>query len=162
LKAFIGVGSNIGEKIENCIKAISFLNRIEGCSVIKRSSFYKTEPIGYKDQDWFVNCAVMIETELSPYELLKKLKEIELLMGREKGIKWGPRIIDLDILMYEDIVIDEDELTIPHPLMHKRRFVLVPMNEIAPDIEHPVLKKSIKELLRRLPEDGQEVFLLKK
>ena len=162
MKAFIGVGSNIGEKIENCIKAISFLNRIEGCSVIKRSSFYKTEPIGYKDQDWFVNCAVMIETELSPYELLKKLKEIELLMGREKGIKWGPRIIDLDILMYEDIVIDEDELTIPHPLMHKRRFVLVPMNEIAPDIEHPVLKKSIKELLRRLPEDGQEVFLLKK
>ncbi len=162
MKAFIGVGSNIGEKIENCIKAISLLDSIEGCSVIKRSSFYKTEPVGYKDQDWFINCVVMIETELSPYELLEKLKEIELSMGREKGVRWGPRIIDLDILLYEDTVIDSDELTIPHLLMHKRRFVIVPLNEIAPDFIHPVLKKSIKELLKRIPEDGQEVALIKR
>ncbi len=162
MKAFIGVGSNIGEKIENCMKAISLLDSIEGCSVIKRSSFYKTEPVGYKDQDWFINCVVMIETELSPYELLEKLKEIELSMGREKGVRWGPRIIDLDILLYEDTVIDSDELTIPHLLMHKRRFVIVPLNEIAPDFIHPVLKKSIKELLKRIPEDGQEVALIKR
>ena len=159
MKVFISIGSNIGEKLGNCLRAISLIDKEIG-PVIRRSSFYKTEPVGYKDQDWFVNCIILIDTQLDPYELLSRLQKIESMMGREKGIRWGPRVIDLDIIMYEDVIIDEERLTIPHPLMHKRRFVLVPMSEIAPDLVHPVLKKSVKEILKSLPEDGQYVSLI--
>jgi len=161
MKAFVGIGSNIGDRMGNCLKAISMINDVDGCSVIKRSSFYRTEPIGYKDQNWFVNCIILVETKFSPYELLMQLQEIEKSMGREKGIKWGPRLIDLDIIMYDNLIMDNGKLTIPHPLMHKRRFVLIPMNEIAPSVIHPVLNKTIKEILNSLSEDGQAVFLVR-
>ena len=144
MKAFIGIGSNIGDRLENCFKAISMIDNINNCIVLKRSSFYKTEPVGYRDQDWFVNCIILIDTALSPHGLLKELKNIERLMGRQGGIRWGPRVIDLDIIMYEDLIMDDDELTIPHPMMHKRRFVLVPMNQIAPYVIHPAFNRTIR------------------
>ena len=161
MKAFIGIGSNIGDKIENCLIAIDMIDKIKGCSVIKRSSFYKTEPVGFKDQNWFVNCVILIDTIFSPHSLLKKLQKIENVMGRKRKIKWGPRIIDLDILLFDSLIIKDKKLAVPHPLMHKRRFVLVPMNQLAPDLIHPVFNKSIKELLNNIPEDQQSVFLIR-
>ena len=162
MRAFVAIGSNIGEKLQNCLKAIRLLDSVKGCRVLKKSSFYKTEPVGYKEQDWFINCAVLIETELNPYELLDRLQEIEVLMGRKKSFKWGPRVIDLDLLLYEDMVINGKRLTIPHPLMHKRRFVLVPVSELEPDLIHPVLNRSVTDILRDISEDGQSVILVKR
>ncbi len=161
MKAYVGIGSNIGDQINNCLKAISMINSTDGCSVVKRSSFYRTEPVGYKDQAWFVNCVILLKTGFSPDKLFFRLQEIEKVMGRKKKIRWGPRLIDLDIIMYDDLVMDNGNLSIPHPLMHKRRFVLVPMNEIAPEVIHPVLNKSIREILDGLSEDGQAVFLIR-
>ncbi len=161
MKAFIGIGSNIGDKIKNCLRAIYMIDRMNGCSVIKRSAFYKTEPVGYRNQSWFVNCVIKIDTSYEPYKLLKKLQRIEYMMGRKRQIRWGPRIIDLDILLFEDIVIDTEELKIPHPLMHERRFVLVPMSQIEPDLVHPVLNKKIKEILELVPEEGQKVIKIR-
>ncbi len=161
MKAFISIGSNIGKKLENCLKAIYLLNSFEGCRVVKRSSFYKTEPVGYKDQDWFINCAVLINTELNPYALLNTLQQIEVIMGRKKCFKWGPRVIDLDLLLYEDLIINEKRLTVPHPLMHERRFVLIPLSELEPTLIHPVLKKPIADILKGLSEEGQSVILVK-
>lgn len=161
MRSFIGIGSNIGDKIENCIMAIDMIDKINGCSVIKRSSFYRTEPVGFKDQNWFVNCVIMIDTVFSPFVLLQKLQEIEDIMGRERRIKWGPRIIDLDILIFDGLIIRDKILTIPHPLMHKRRFVLVPMNQLAPDLVHPIFNKTIRELLSNIPDNEQTVVLIK-
>ncbi len=161
MKAFIGIGSNIGDGIRNCSKAISMIDNIIDCSVLKISSFYKTQPVGYIDQNWFVNCVVLVNTGLSPYGLLYSLQEIENIMGRKRFIKWGPRIIDLDIIMCEDMIISSEDLIIPHPLMHTRRFVLIPMNQIAPEITHPVYNMTIKELLNNTSESGQMVSLIR-
>lgn len=161
MNAFVGIGSNMGNPIDNCLKAISMIGDVDGCSIIKRSSFYKTEPVGYRNQHWFVNCVILLETRFSPYKLLARLQEIERIIGRKKGVRWGPRLIDLDIIMYDDLIIDNGMLTIPHPHMHKRRFVLVPMNEIASDVVHPVLNMTMKELLDILPRNGQAVFLVR-
>ena len=114
----------------------------------KQSSMYETKPWGLTDQPDFVNMAVEAETDLAPIELLEMLKKIEKDMGRRDTIRWGPRIIDLDILLYDDIILKTDSLTIPHPLMHEREFVLGPLSEIAGDLIHPVLKKSIGDLLK--------------
>jgi len=161
MRSFISIGSNIGDGIENCLMAIDMINKTKGCSVIKRSSFYRTEPVGFKNQDWFINCVIMIDTIFSPFKLLQRLQEIENIMGRERKIKWGPRIIDLDILLFDSLIIRDKTLTIPHPLMHKRRFVLVPMNQLAPDLIHPIFNKTIRELLTNIPDDGQTVVLIK-
>lgn len=151
-KAYIGIGSNIGKKIENCKKAIELLKENPQIKIAKISDFYETEPVGYKEQEWFVNGTVEIETDLNPQELLLLCQTIESELGREKKIKYGPRIIDLDILLYNNDIIDKTELKIPHPEMHKRRFVLEPLSDIAPDAVHPVLKKTIVELLESLTE----------
>lgn len=116
--------------------------------LVAESAVYESEPVGYKDQPWFLNMAVKIETDLEPEDLLKTVKNIEKEVGREKGEKWGPRAIDIDILLYGSSVVDEPELKIPHVRMHERRFVLEPLSEIAADITHPKLQKSIKELLK--------------
>lgn len=143
---YIGIGSNLGNREENCLKAIRLMEE-QGIKVVKRSSLYETEPWGVKDQPMFINMVIEAETELTPQELLKALKSIESSMGRTETKRWGPRLIDLDILFYNDMIINTPELRIPHPYIHERPFVLRPLGEIAPELEHPVLKKKIKELM---------------
>ena len=154
-KAFIGIGSNLGIPAENCEQAIRLLHTPPGIEVIARSSLYESEPVGKIEQNWFVNTAVAIRTSLSPESLLNTIFKIEKDLGRERREKWGPRIIDLDILAYEDRVIHTTALTLPHPEMTKRRFVLLPLSEFAGDYMHPVENKTIHTLLQELPESPQ-------
>lgn len=121
-----------------------------GVSIEKVSNYYDTEPWGYRDQPNFLNVAITGHTNLPPDELLRVSKDIERELGRTHTFKWGPRIIDIDILLYDNMVIEKDHLTIPHPLMDKRAFVLRPLCDIAPDIRHPLKDKTIKELLEGL------------
>ena len=152
--AYLSLGSNIGDRDGHLRDAIARL-AAEG-RVVAVSSFYETEPVEVTDQAWFLNCAVALETTDTPEELMAALLKIEREMGRQRVQRKGPRTIDLDILLFGDAVIDSPELTIPHPAMHQRRFVLAPLAEIAPEARHPVLKKTIRELLDALPA-GQEV-----
>ncbi len=121
----------------------------KGIKIKKKSSLYETKPWGIENQPLFLNMAIEIETDFHPEKLLKLLKDIEIKLGRKRTIKWGPRIIDLDILLFNDIIVDKKGLKIPHPLMHKREFVLKPLSEIAPEIYHPLLKCRIDELLQQ-------------
>lgn len=143
---FIGLGSNMGDKYLNIKIAVQFLKNITGVFIIKESSIYLTKAWGKEDQDDFLNQVVKIETTLSPRQLLTKLQEIEIKMGRERVEKWGPRLIDLDILLYGDQVISSQELTVPHPYMQKRLFVLYPLQEIEPELVFPD-GRGIKEVL---------------
>ena len=145
----IGIGSNLGDKEGNCKTAIERLSK-NGIAVKKISSPYRTKPWGVEDQPDFVNMAVKAETNINPSELLPILKTIEKEMGRQDGVRWGPRLIDLDLLFYDDLVFSCDELAIPHPLLHEREFVLLPMTEIAAEFVHPVLKATIKQLAGNL------------
>lgn len=146
---YIGIGSNLGNREENCRKAIDLLKE-NGIIVKKQSSMYETEPWGVKDQPKFMNMAVEAETDKTPEELLEILKRTEKEIGRTETTKWGPRIIDLDILFYDDLILKTENLEIPHPFMHEREFVLKPLCEIAPDKKHPVTGKTIKEMLEGL------------
>lgn len=146
-KVYIAIGSNLGNRQANCLEAITFL-RNNGISVTKQSSMHETQPWGVKKQPAFINMAIEIETELSPAQLLVLIKKIETNMGREDTFRWGPRIIDLDILLYEDFSVNEPGLVIPHPFLHERDFVLGPLSEIAPEKVHPLLKKTIRQLLK--------------
>ncbi len=157
--AYIGIGSNIGNKMANCEKAISLMERLEGCSVKAQSSFYRTEPVGVEGQDTFINAVIRMETDLSHGSLLKCLLKIETDMGRVRRKKWDARVIDLDILLFGCHVIEEPDLMVPHPLMHLRRFVLAPLLQIDPNLIHPVLGKSMRELAGELTGDGQAVAL---
>tara|TARA_Y100000588_G_scaffold292634_1_gene312044 strand:+ start:2005 stop:2499 length:495 start_codon:yes stop_codon:yes gene_type:complete len=152
-KALIGIGSNLGSPAENCRKAVASLCESEEINVIKQSSLYESEPIGKKNQPWFVNTVIEIQTSLSPERLLKKLLNIEQQFGRTRNEKWGPRIIDLDILDYDGRIINSESLTLPHPEMLNRRFVLEPLSEISGSIIHPVQNKSIQSLLNELPKN---------
>lgn len=150
--AYIGIGSNLGEREKNCREAIRLLNKNgeNGITVVRQSSLIETEPWGMTDQPHFINMAAEVETELLPQQLLSLLMRIETGMGRNRTVKWGPRIIDLDILMYDDLKIETENLVIPHPLLHERDFVLGPLAEIAPDKIHPVLNKTIRKLSEEL------------
>ena len=141
---YLGVGSNLGDKQENIRKAIELLQ--EKCAVRAVSSLYSTEPVGFADQDWFLNGAVKIETELAPADLRSFLRSIEERLGKKSIRKNGPRTIDLDILFYGSRTINEADLTIPHPRLHERLFVLAPLGEICPDFVHPLLNRKIREL----------------
>lgn len=157
--AYIGAGSNIGNKLENCKNGIIALSRSKNTQINKWSRFYKTEPVDHEDQDWFINIVVKIETTLNPFQLLKKLKSIEHDAGRiDDPVRFGPRILDLDILLFNDLIKSSSGLIIPHPRMHKRRFVLKPICDIDPAIIHPVFKKEMKELLAILDENEQRII----
>ncbi|MDA8106255.1 MAG: 2-amino-4-hydroxy-6-hydroxymethyldihydropteridine diphosphokinase [Nitrospiraceae bacterium] len=151
--AYIGIGSNVGNRRYHCLKAVELLEQ-NGQKVSKISSLYETEPWGVKDQPPFINMAVEIETAFPPKKLLGLLKKIEKKMGRKKTVRWGPRVIDLDILFYDDLTVNDDDLVIPHPFMHIRAFVLEPLSEIAPEIVHPVLRKKVAALLRENTPSG--------
>ena len=156
--AYIGAGSNIGDKLLNCKNGISALTNTQNAVEKARSRFYKTDPVDYKNQDWFINFVVKVETALAPLELLKTLKSIERDAGRMDGsIRFGPRILDLDIILYDDWVTNSSELIVPHPRMHKRRFVLRPICDIDPTIVNPVLKKEMQALLNALDENEQRI-----
>jgi len=142
---YLSLGSNIGDKAENLRKAVKTLN--QHINVIKISSLYKTEPIGDKNQDDFYNIAVKGDTILTPENLLNTLSRIEKQMHRRRNEKWGPRIIDIDILLFNDLIIKKKELIIPHPYMHKRYFVLIPLKEIEPALMHPEFKKPCSEFI---------------
>jgi 2-amino-4-hydroxy-6-hydroxymethyldihydropteridine diphosphokinase len=145
--AYIGIGSNLGDKLYYCEKAISEILRIDRHQLLAKSSLFKTEPMGYTSQDWFVNGVIKIETDLEPSELLRTLKTIEAQLGRTETFRWGPRTIDLDILFFDDIQVQTGELKIPHPLIQDRKFVLIPLAEIDRHLIHPVLKRTIQQLL---------------
>ncbi|MBI5075368.1 MAG: 2-amino-4-hydroxy-6-hydroxymethyldihydropteridine diphosphokinase [Nitrospirae bacterium] len=146
----IGIGSNLGNRQENCLEAIRRLEQ-HGVAVLKQSSMIETAPWGVTDQPQFINLAIEAVTDLSPEALLLLLKDIERAMGRETMEHWGPRVIDLDILFYDDRIIDSAELKIPHAHLHERDFVLIPLREIAPEKVHPLLKKKISELKIQIP-----------
>jgi 2-amino-4-hydroxy-6-hydroxymethyldihydropteridine diphosphokinase len=146
VRVYLSLGSNIGDRAANIARALEELSR-RGMRVTRVSSLYETEPLEFREQPWFLNSAVEAETELEPSELLSAVLEVERSLGRERRAPKGPRIIDIDILLYDDAAVDTPELQIPHPRMAARRFVLVPFAEIAPYAVHPVLKKSVTELL---------------
>lgn len=146
---YIGIGSNVGDRKANCIRAVDLMKE-SGMTVSRESSFYETEPWGVKEQPMFINMAVTAETDLSAQAVLSSLKRIEEKMGRQESVRWGPRCIDLDILFYDDEVISESNLRIPHPLLQEREFVLLPLCEIAPDKQHPVLLKTVRQLREEL------------
>ena len=151
--AYIGFGSNIGDRLAHIQNAIHTLSKTEGITLQKISSVYKTAPVGYEAQAEFLNGVAAIQTSLSPLSLLHTLKDIETEVGRQHRIRWGPREIDLDILIYGDLCLQTEKLVIPHPEMHLRGFVLVPLAEIAPDVVHPVFQETVQTLFEHLDGD---------
>ncbi len=158
---FISVGSNIGDKLDNCMKGIAALTECGKTVLLETSRFFRTSPVDYTAQDWFVNAAVKIGTVLDPFNLLDELIAIQQRMGRKAdAIRFGPRVLDLDILLYDDLVVRTSRLEIPHPRMHKRAFVLRPICDIDPTIIHSVLEKTVGDLLYLLNDDDQRVTVL--
>jgi len=155
---FLGIGSNMGDRGLKLQTALVDLERW-GVKVLRSSSIYKTSPVGKKDQPDFYNMVVQAKTDRAPEDLLTAILAIERSLGRVRKEKWGPRTIDIDILFYEDKVFDDPALIIPHPHLAERKFVLVPLHEIAPKFVHPVLKKTVEELLNQCKDEGTVTVL---
>ncbi len=146
-RAFVGMGSNLGDRSSQLQKALDACRMITLTTVVRSSSVYETSPVGMYDQPQFLNAVMELSTALDPGELLKKLKKIENDLGRTDATRWAPRTIDLDILLYDDVVVILDELTIPHPHMMERKFVLVPLVELDPAVVHPIEHKTLDAIL---------------
>lgn len=151
-RVYLSLGSNIGDKRKNLLEAIRKIGELENTEVVKSSTILETEPFGYLEQDNFLNACLEVKTLMTAQEFLKVILQIELDMGRVREIKWGPRIIDIDMLFYDKEVIEEDNLAVPHPWICEREFVLDPLSEIAPNYIHPLEKKTITMLVRKLKE----------
>ncbi|MDS3888220.1 2-amino-4-hydroxy-6-hydroxymethyldihydropteridine diphosphokinase [Staphylococcus hominis] len=151
VQAYLGLGSNIGDRKKLLLTAIDLIGNIKGIKVTKQSSIYETAPIGYTDQPNFLNLCLEIETKLSPQQLLKHCLDIEQQLHRVREIRWGPRTLDIDILLYSDNIIETDNLSVPHPRMQERAFVLIPLNDIASDKQDPRLNQKIRDLV--FPDD---------
>ena len=149
---YLSLGTNMGDHADNLKQAISSL--APQMRVKKKSRVYETPPWGYTEQEPFLNQVVEVTTYLEPEPLLKHLKRLEIALGRKATFRYGPRLIDIDILFYGDLVLDTPVLTVPHPHLHERGFVLLPMMEIAPDLNHPVTKKSIREMIALCNTEG--------
>ncbi len=158
--AHLGLGTNLGSREENLSRALQSLTASKVVQIVRSSSIYETAPWGYTDQPSFLNCAVEIRTELTPVELLELAKRIEIDLGRQSNFRYGPRLIDIDILLYgnETVHLTQPDLQIPHPRMAERAFVLVPLSEIAPEITHPTLHISLTHLTEQV-EGKEEVKL---
>lgn len=155
---YISAGSNLGRKKQNLSAGIDALGKSGVFRTVTLSPWYRTEPVDYRNQEWFVNCVVKGETGHEPCELLDTLKRIERTAGRRDGaVRFGPRVLDLDILLYDRRVICRPELVIPHPRLHKRHFVLKPFCDIDPDVTHPVFKRTMQHLLDRLDVTHQRI-----
>ncbi|HEX5482502.1 MAG TPA: 2-amino-4-hydroxy-6-hydroxymethyldihydropteridine diphosphokinase [Terriglobia bacterium] len=155
-RVYLSLGSNRGNRVAYLEKA---LGGLEAAGIVIRhvSSYYKTEPVDFQPQAWFVNCAVEAETDLMPLQLLRACQGIERALGRRRGVVKGPRPIDIDILLYENTVVHSTELIIPHPRLDERRFVLVPLREIAPGLCHPVSQRRVEEMLHDTEDRSQVV-----
>lgn len=150
--AIVALGSNIGNKAENIDRAILMLTEDADVRAVKRSRNYQTPPWGKTDQDWFVNACVSVMTELSPHELLRRCLDVEARMGRERGERWGPRVIDLDVLVYSDVEMADKDLVLPHPHITSRAFVLAPLADVAPSLE--IAGRSVTEWLASIDAEG--------
>ncbi len=145
--------------MQNCRKGIAALTESGNSRILAQSRIYMTEPVDYEEQDWFINMMIKLETELNPFQLLDRIENIQRAAGRlQDPIRYGPRILDLDIILYDDRIIDSERLVVPHPRMHKRRFVLKPICDIDPATIHPVFKQEMQFLLKHLRQDKQKVI----
>jgi 2-amino-4-hydroxy-6-hydroxymethyldihydropteridine diphosphokinase len=151
---YLSLGSNLGDRAAHIEQALARLAE-EGVRIVKRSSFYETEPVEFLPQGWFLNIAVEAETELTPRQLLGVIRQIERELGRKRTVRAGPRTIDIDILLFGTSIVNATDLEIPHPRMTERRFVLVPMAEIAPTLRHPALRLTMSELLAATKDRSQ-------
>jgi 2-amino-4-hydroxy-6-hydroxymethyldihydropteridine diphosphokinase len=160
-RAYLSVGSNMGDKLDNCLKGIAALTETGESTLLAVSRFYRTSPVDYTDQDWFINAAVKIATGLPADALLADLIAIQQRMGRKTdAVRFGPRVLDLDILLYDERVIQSPRLTIPHPRLHKRAFVLQPICDIDPTIMHPLLGETMGALMEALDDNDQQIYPL--
>ena len=155
-QVYLSLGSNRGDRVTNLHRAVEELGKA-GVKIQRVSSYYKTEPVDFGPQAWFLNCAVEASTELMPMQLLKAVKSVERALGRRPGVSKGPRPIDIDILLYENVVVRTAALTSPHARMNERRFVLVPLRELAPAARHPVSRRTVTEMLQDSPDLSQVV-----
>lgn len=160
-EVFLSFGSNLGNREKNILSAIELLKKISDIKVLSGSSIYETEPIGFKEQNYFFNIVLKIQTNLSPFELLREIEKIEKLLGKNIEKKWGPRTIDIDILYYDKDIIETEKLTIPHPLINERMFVLVPMMEITGDFICPKTKLKISDIKRNCKKEDSVVKVKK-
>lgn len=157
--AYLSIGSNLGDPLQNCCKGVRALGEAADIELMARSPFYKTQPVDYLDQEWFINGALYVKTRLTPLQLLDCTQSIQKRLGRKPDtVRFGPRILDLDIIFYDDLVMETSRLTIPHPRAHKRRFVLQPICDIDPTVVHPGLGYNVQELLNQLVTDDQDIM----
>jgi 2-amino-4-hydroxy-6-hydroxymethyldihydropteridine diphosphokinase len=150
--AYIGMGSNLGDRLQHLKDAAALLSAADGIQLKELSPVYETAPVGYTDQPDFLNCVAKLSTVLTPRELLEQCFEIENSLHRKRTVRWGPRTVDLDLLFYGEAVQDDPDLTLPHPRIQERAFVLIPLMDLAPDLIHPVFRRTIRALLQEFQE----------